>query len=662
MDRSNVIDRRGDNIFGICIFLLAAVWVVFGKTLGYGFVNFDDGAYVYENAVVRSGLNFRSVAWAFTHTHGMNWHPLTTLSLLLDSQLYGLNAGGFHCTNVVLHAATVVLLFLVLQRTTGALWPSALAALIFAVHPLRAESVAWISERKDVLSGLFFMLTLWAYARFGELSETKGAQSKIRYAATLFFFVCGLLSKPMLVTLPLVLLLLDYWPLRRWQRNEPGQWRRLLVEKIPFFVLSAAICAVTMLVQAGAAPITPIPFSFRFANAIVSVATYLDQFFYPAQLAAYYPLSAGDVVPAKLLLSLSFLIALSVLGWSWAKSRPYFLAGWLWFCLMLLPVLGLAQVGGQAHADRYTYLPEIGLSIAFTWLVFESLAATRARQVLRVAVFVAFICGLMIVARAQAGYWQDSGRLWNRTLDCTKRNAVAEQNLADFLLHQGQYDEAVTHATKAIEIDPRFEEAENCIGLALFSEGRIDDAIIHYERALKIKGDYLDALNNLGQALLERGNLNGAIQCFEQALKLPGSSAFDEGQLESNLGAALLSAGLPETAVTHLERAVELDPVNTGAMANLAWLLATSPADKLRNGARAVELAEQARKINGPDEPRTLNVLAAAYAEAGRFSEANSTAQAALQLATTQVNAPLADLLQKEIAAYSAGRPYRDAR
>ena len=393
-------------ILGVCVFLIAITWLVFGQTLSHEFVNFDDHVYVYENPVITGGLTLPGIIWAFTHSHARNWHPLTTISHMLDCQLFGLNAGGHHFTNVFLHTIAVVSLFLVLRQMTGgpsrtgSLWPSAFVAALFAIHPLHVESVAWISERKDVLSGVFFMLTLSAYVRYAR------RPSVARYVMMTILFALGLMSKPMLVTLPFVLLLLDYWPLGRGrgmeisgERSEvrrersvvSGQWsvvsrrwsvvRGLVVEKIPLFALSTASCLATLLVQRQAAgSIDQLPFAWRVNNAIVTCVAYIWQMLWPVKLAVFYPHPDNRLLLWQIFLALALLIAITVAVIALRQKRPYLIAGWLWYLGMLVPVIGLVQVGEQARADRYTYLPQVGLYLALTWTIVDLSASWRRRS------------------------------------------------------------------------------------------------------------------------------------------------------------------------------------------------------------------------------------------------------------------------------------------
>src|SRR3982074_3275105 len=358
--------------------LVALVWSVFGQTVRFGFVNYDDPLYILQNPTVRSGLNWHGAAWAFTHIHSQNWHPLTTISHMLDCQLFGLNAGAHHFVNVLLHTIAAVVLFLALNRMTDSRWRSAFATTLFAIHPLRVESVAWIAERKDVLSGVFFMGTLAAYAWYAR------QPTKLRYLLALLLFAFGLMSKPMLVTLPIILLLLDYWPLQRFNRSAQTL-RRLLIEKIPFFLLSAASCVATLVVQNLALGTTAsLPLRWRIANALVSYIEYLRQFVWPVRLSPFYIHPENRLPGWQIALACVLLLAISALAIQQRRKRPSLIVGWFWDVVMLLPVIGIVHVGLQGHADRYTYLPHIGLCLAITWTVGDLLGQKRARLLVSV--------------------------------------------------------------------------------------------------------------------------------------------------------------------------------------------------------------------------------------------------------------------------------------
>src|SRR5437588_1720717 len=370
-------------LIGISIFLVAITWAVFGQTVGHQFINYDDPRYVLDNAHVRAGLTWRGIAWAFTHVHSQNWHPLTTMSHMLDCQLFGVNPGAHHLVNVFFHSIAAVLLFVLLAQITNSIWASAFVAAVFAIHPLRVESVAWIAERKDVLSGVFFMLTLLAYFRWTR-KQTVG-----RYLAMSILFACGLMSKPMLITTPIILLLLDYWPLNRSQKSEVRSqkssnppWTKLVVEKVPLFVLSIGSCFATLWAQNFALGSTQfLPLQWRITNALFSYFEYVRQMFWPVDLIPFYVHPENRLELWRLLVAAVVLIALTAIAFIRRRKNPYLIVGWLWYLVMLIPVIGIVQVGLQGHADRYTYLPQVGLDIALVWLIWDLTKSWRQQKI-----------------------------------------------------------------------------------------------------------------------------------------------------------------------------------------------------------------------------------------------------------------------------------------
>jgi tetratricopeptide (TPR) repeat protein len=612
--------RRSATV-GVCISLVLLTWIVFGQTLRYDFVNYDDPRYVYQNTRITSGLNLAGIGWAFTHIHGENWHPLTTITHMVDCQLYGLNARGHHFSNVLFHTIGVVLLFVVLEQMTGALWRSALVAAVFAIHPLHVESVAWVAERKDVLSGVFFMLTLLAYVHYAR------APSSWRYFIVAFVFALGLMSKPMLVTLPFVLLLLDYWPLYRirGERSQVGRpLLRLLLEKIPLIALSAVSSTVTFLAQRGALGWTEqLPMLARINNAIVTYVIYVRQMFWPTNLAVFYPHPESRLPPWEISVALAILIGITLAAVIVRKNAPYLIIGWLWYLGMLLPVIGLVQVGWQGHADRYTYLPQIGLYIAVVWAVADLTASWRRQRVLLSAATLLVIGALSWSALIETSYWRDSETLFTHALAVTTNNDVAQNNLGIVFLQKGQLDEAISRLQAAIDLRPENGFAHNNLAKALLQKGRLPEAIVHYRKFLAIEPDNVEARNVLGTALIQQGRLSEAIEQWQEALAI--------------------------------------EPENGNAASNLAWVFATCPEDSIRDGRRAIELAEKALRISAGKIPIIFRILAAAYAEDGRFSEAIETAQRGAELANIQGNPGLAAELQSNIALYQTGRPLRDA-
>jgi protein O-mannosyl-transferase len=533
----------------VCVLLLLAVFLVFGQTLDHDFFNFDDNYYVYENLHVARGLTTEGITWAFTSFHSSNWHPLTWLSHMTDCQIFGLEPWGHHLTNVLLHAATAITLFLVLWRMTGSLWPSAFTAAVFAVHPLRVESVAWVAERKDVLSGLFFMFTLGAY-----LAYVRRPFSLPRYMVVVALFVMGLMSKPMLVTLPLVLLLLDYWPMSRTQNTT---LKRLVIEKIPLFLLSAISCVVTVIAQGEAiASEYQISLSYRIGNAAVSYIAYIGQFFYPANLAVLYPHPGTDLSIWQAVASLILLTVICAVVVISRKRFPFLPVGWFWYLVMLLPVIGLVQVGYQAMADRYTYLPQIGLCIALVWGVAQLCRSWPYRN---------WVCGigsaivlavLIDASWKQTTFWRDSETLWNHTLSCTTNNALVHNNLGVTLMNQGRLQEAVEQFDKVLAIKPNYPEAHSNLSIIMLETGRLNEAIEHGREAERLKPDHPKAHNTLGNVLLQAGRYDEAFKHFAQSVKLQP----DYFKGHSNMALALLHLGRPQEAIAACIEALRIKP------------------------------------------------------------------------------------------------------
>ena len=571
----------------VCILLAGIVWIAFGQTLHHEFVNYDDGPYVYSNPRIASGLSLANLLWAFTHVHSANWHPLTTISHMLDCQLYDLQPWGHHLTNILLHAAAVILLFFALRELTinsrarpaGApkatggpavcpyqVWASAFVAALFAIHPLRVESVAWVAERKDVLSGVFFMLTLLAYARYARSDRFSWG----RYTTVLVFFAVGLMCKPTLVTLPFALLLLDYWPLRRVGR----QWsavRGLIFEKIPLFVLSAVSCVATILAQKEAfAPIRAVPLQERFANAVVAYVKYIGQMIYPAHLAVLYPYPEGGPPVWQVIAALLFLIIVSVIFVLQRKTYPFLLTGWLWFIGMMVPMIGIVQVGSQPMADRYTYLPQIGLYIVVTWGTIALVQDWRYKRE-AVAITGSIAIGALIIrSYLQGSYWQNSEMLWSHTIDVTGTNYVAENNLGGTLEEKGQFNEAIAHYREAVKIKPDVAPAQTNLGNALLRDGQVDEAIVHLQKALEIDPTYAEAYNYMGSVLMKKGQAGEAIRYYQKAVDLDTSYA----DAHNNLGVAFLRSGQLDEAITHYRQAVRSKPESAEMQVNLGNALA----------------------------------------------------------------------------------------
>ena len=600
----------------VCALLILAVAAVFGQSWGFGFVNYDDDVYVYDNPHVARGITSEGLVWAFSGIHGGNWHPATTLSHMLDCQFYGLRPGPQHLTNVALHACAAVLAFLALWRLTGRLWPSACVAAVFAVHPLRAESVAWISQRKDVLSGLFFWLTLWLYADYA-----RRPFSFLRWLAVLASFAAGLLAKPMLVTLPFVLLLLDYWPLGRLQPLspsrergrgegvmgfsdrffEPTTLRRRLIEKLPLFALSVVGCRITLWAQREAfLPPDAVPFAWRIGNALVAAAGYVGQLFWPVQLAVLYPHPGRTLLIGLAIASGALLAAITLGAWWTRRKRPYLLVGWCWFLGMLVPVSGLVQVGSQASADRYTYLPHVGLVIALAWL-----AADVLRNHVRLAAVAALavVLSLAVAAWRQTGCWRDSVTLFSQALAHAAPHPAIYNNLSNALADAGRPDEAAAFCQKALELDPLDPIACDNMGNLLAAQGRSDEAIAWYRRALAITPQSADTLSNLGNILATTDRLAEAADCYRASLRANPYSAEAHG----NLGNVLAAQGQLDEAIASQRRALELKPELAETHYNLGNALYRQgqTAEALAHFHEALALAERQVKTAAAESIRS---------------------------------------------------------
>ena len=618
----------------LCLLLALATLAVFLPVARQGFVNYDDSDYVTENAHVQGGLNWENVGWAFTTGHASNWHPLTWLSHMLDRQLFGLNAGAQHLVSVGFHIANALLLLLLLRRMTGALWRSVLVAALFALHPLHVESVAWASERKDVLSAFFFLLTVGAYAAYVE--ARRGSQDTATrparwpalafYLAALMFFTLGLMSKPMLVTLPFVLLLLDYWPLKRLSHAtlhaQPSTLLRLMAEKVPFLLLAAASSVITFIVQRkGGAVSTSLTVGQRIANALVSYVRYLGKMFWPLDLSILYPhpgrWPAWQVIASAALL-LSILVAVLLL----ARKRPYLVVGWLWFGGMLVPAIGLIQVGIQSMADRYTYLPLIGLFIMLVWGINELVPDRPWRgQALAVGgVSLLTACALLTVRQIQ--FWRDSEALFGHAVQVTRGNYLAYNNLGFYLSGQGRVLEAMDNYRKSLAINPAYEDALNNLGYALAGQKKYSEAIPLYQAALRIRPNHTEVHNNLGNALSETGQIDDAIQHYLVVLKQKPEHA----DAHNNLGIALAMKGKLDEAVPHFQAAIRFKPSYASAHSNLGNALAVQ--HKLDEA--IVEYKEALRQK--PEDAQAQNNLGNVLAEQGKLEDAVGHYREALRL------------------------------
>ncbi|MFL5341291.1 MAG: tetratricopeptide repeat protein [Gemmataceae bacterium] len=745
----------------IGVALAVAVLAVYGQTVfsDFGFVNADDPDYVTANPHVYTGLSLENARWAFTSFEAYNWHPLTWLSLQLDAQLFGVNPRGYHFTNVLLHLANTLLLFVVLQRMTGATWRSAAVAAFFALHPAHVESVAWIPERKDVLSTLFWLLAMLAYTRYAERPSIG------RYLLVALATALGLLAKQMLVTLPAVLLLLDYWPLRRWQRVEPvptpfarASLRWLILEKVPLILLALATIPLTMQAQAGVVrSLDQFPLQVRVANALAAYLEYLRMLVWPSGLTIFYP-HPFDRLPAwKPIAASVLLLAATVVALGLARRRPYLPVGWLWFVGTLVPVIGFLQVGMQAYADRYTYVPWIGLFVCVAWGVADLAEAWNIGRRPMAVAGAAALAACLYLTWTQVGYWHDSEALWRHALKVTRNNWVGHEYLGMALADQGRLEEARDEYLEAVRLVPTSDSANRKLALVLEDLGELDEAAQYFNRslrrapqspaallglgrvlerqrrfevalkpywaALEVNPGLLDARLGIGRCLTGLGDFAGARREYEAALQAHPNSADvymhlgwlsrREGQpaaaIEQNdraialnpksdeayneKGLALEALGRFDDAAASYRKAVDLVPKEFRYRCNLAyalfqagqtepamkqyadasrlkrdwpqlaaeeaWVMATHADAKVRNGVQAVRLARQAAQATEYQQPRVLDVLAAACAETGRFDDAVKWEQQALDLLPGTAPPTVADELRERLVLYRHRQPFR---
>lgn len=630
---------------GLVVLIAIAYWPVAGN----GFVELDDRAFLVENPAVRAGLDAGGVAWAFSTTADSNWIPLSWLTLLADQEIHGLSPKGTHITSAILHGLACVLIFLALARMTGARGPSAFTAAVFAVHPLHVESVAWAMQRKDVLSAVFFGGTLLAYAAYAR------RPSRWRFLVVLLLFALGLMSKPMLVTLPCVLLLLDYWPLHRLV--SPEQVRRALLEKVPLLVLSflASVGVIRAQEATGALRnLEGLSFGWRLANASVSYATYLVKAVWPFDLAILYPHPRDGLAMGTVVASTAFLLAVTAAAAHLRNSRPWFAVGWLWYLGMLVPVIGLVQVGQQAMADRYTYLPLVGATIPLAWTGLELASRRSAMRAVVVSVAAVAVLGCVLQTRRQLAYWRDAFASFERALAVTRDNAVAHGGMGTLLLRAGRIEEARHQLERAVAIRPGLAELHGNLGISLVGLGEPAAAIPHLEKGLALPNPAMRARIHAQLAAahlaleqpeeaLEQARLGLEIDADDPRLHLVAGAAhislgrFDRGesellraealgadspQLHALLGYAFHEGGREAEAAERYRRALAKQPDSPELASDLAWILATARDPMLRDPKEAIRLAELARRGTGEPDAGVLATLSVAYHAAGRSQEA----------------------------------------
>ena len=556
-------------MLGLAVVTLA----IYAQVIGHQFITLDDPTYIQENSMVNHGLTRAGLAWAFTTFHVANWHPLTWISHMIDCQFFGMNAGGHLLVNALIHAANTLLVFWFLLRTTHARWPSALVAALFALHPLHVESVAWASERKDTLSTFFGLLSLIAYVRYVE------APSSIRYVWTAITLALGLLAKPMLVTWPFVMLLLDYWPLGRWQsaksKAQAKKLRKLILEKIPLFILVAASAVITLMAQSRGGAVRTLahePLALRLSNTLASYAKYLLLTFWPNDLAVYYPLAPRGIPGWQIVGAAFLLIGITAFCFLQRKIRPYLILGWLWFLGTLVPVIGLVQVGGQTMADRYFYIPSIGLFVALVFGLADIVKSWRVAPSLCGGISAAALLILATLTNAQIQRWHDSFTLFEHTLSVTPPNLRIEHNLGVALGASNRFDEAAAHFEKALQIDPNFYDGLVAMSVTRSHQGRMPEAIQYFQAAIRLQPDTPKAHVQLAHALWEQNRDQEALEEMRRALQ----SAPRDADIRGDFGLALAMVGRLPEAIEQLREALRLNPNSAENHNNLGLTLLAS--------------------------------------------------------------------------------------
>ena len=652
----------------IALLLALGTLVVFLPVGSFQFINYDDDDYVTGNVMVQGGLTPAGVKWAFTTFHASNWHPLTWLSHMADCELFKLNAGAHHFGNVFLHAASAALLFVLLLLLKGKIWPAALVAALFAWHPLHVESVAWISERKDVLSTFCALLALIAYVRFaqermgarsqeqGESNQTNASPGSKFYWLALLCFALGLMAKPMLVTLPFLLLLLDYWPLKRFPLSAFGS--PLLIEKIPFFALAAASSVVTFLAQQrgeAVVSLARVSLRHRLENAPVAVVDYLLKLFWPADLCAIYPMPE-QISAWKIALSATVLILISAAAWHWRKVKPCFLVGWLWFLGTLVPVIGLVQVGGAAMADRYTYIPSIGIFLALVFFMMEFAGKSRRRKIISAGLAIAALIACILATQNQLRFWRDSETLFRHAVAVMPNNEIALINLGSALELQNRLNEALAIDRQAEELKTGRYQLHNNLGNLLAKLGRHEESLAEYHEAIRLRPANAMLRAITGSELAALGRFDEALTLFAAAEKLDPHYAWPHIEIAK----VLFKLGSDDKAVDELRAALRLEPDSFQILATTAYYLAANENAAARDGKNALGLALKANEISGRSQPMVFDVLGMACAENGDFTNAQICAENALTLATAAKLKSL-EPLQQRLELYKNKKPWRES-
>ena len=666
------------NVILVIASLILVSFVLYWPIVGFGFIDYDDPDYITNNYFVRQGITLEGIKWAFSHTFANNWHPITWLSHMVDVELFGLKPSGHHFVNILLHTTNSVLVFLCFRKMTGLMWRSAVVAALFAWHPLHIQSVAWAAERKDVLSTLFALLTIFYYAAFvDEFRKENANLARRQLRFSLLFFAFGLMAKPMLVTLPVLLLFLDLWPFKRV--TNPA----LLREKAPFIALSVASILITLLAQQEAIGTLKLyPLSLRLANAPVATVSYIAKMFWPVNLAIFYPYPSS-VSGIEFVAAICIVLAITILAVVLRIRFPQFLTGWLWFLVGLVPVIGIVQVGAQSMADRYTYVPIVGLFILLVWLIAEKLPRAAA-----IAIGVIAIVGSIGLTRYQLQFWKDDIALFERAVVVTGANPVAIGHLASSLAQAGRVEDGIRHYEDAIRKYPANFELRNNFGQFLARQQKFDKAVEHFQEVIRLNPSYGRAYANLGAILLTVGKQDEGKHYLNEALRI----APDDGDVQFNIANVLLAErreldALPyyleaarlepgnaeanyragkillrtdvQRSIPYLKAAIDLKPDWISALTELAWLRATDARAQVRDSNEAVRLAERAAALTQFADAKTLSVLDAAYAEAGRFEDALRVAENARQTAAKGNQFELAKAAEYRLSLYQRNAPFR---
>jgi len=691
--------------------LITATLVAYEPIRHNSFVTYDDYSYIVNNPQVTSGLSWQSLGQAFTKPHFFMWHPLTTISHILDYQFFGPNPFGHHLVSVLFHITVVLLLFWIFKNITGTMWTSAFVAAVFALHPVQVESVAWAAERKTVLSGLFWLLTMATYIRYTRQPRLG------RYIVVLLVFGLCIMTKPVVVTLPLALLLLDYWPLLRFATKggpleriggpgppmagklryaTPGRQKAslkwLIIEKIPLLAMSAFLSVMTFVAQkqGGVVPtLEKMPLDYRIANMFLSYIRYIGKMLWPSGLAVCYPHPRAVFSDAPVVMCAMLFIVLTVLSIYIGRRRRYVAVGWLWYIGTLVPVIGLVQSGAQAMANRYMYIPMLGLLIIIAWAIKDFIVKRPRIRIAVAVVGVIALSSLLILTRMQVKHWQNTLTLFDYALKVTEDNVLAENSYGCALFEEGRVDEAERHLRNAVRISPVFVDARNNLAKVCLKQGRINEAIEHFNELIRRNEGTAEMYYNLAVALGMQNKYDDAIKYFVKSLELNPN----DPDTHKRMGITLLAAGKPEEAIVHFNeslrmkanqaevyvnlgkansqlgkyesaiqnwtRALELKPDSVDALNNIAWLLATFGEVTTENANKAIELAQHACELTGYNDAEFLDTLAAAYAATGKFGDAKATANKALSIAKSSGREDLAGEIAKRKKLYEAGQPYR---